>query len=361
MAVAALEHVLHEHGGTLTAQQRRHQQCLRVGGKAGIGGGAHRRNGPQASVAFQCDSVAFALQAAARLMQRRGHGGKVPVVDALQRDLTAGGRRRAQVCSGHDAVADAAVGAAVPRTAALYGNGRGACAVDRDAQLLQKVLKIHDLRLPCRIGDHGDALRAAGGQNGVFCGAYAGQRQHNVRALQMRGPAQKAPAQLGDVRAQRPQGGQVQVDRPGAKFAAAGIGQLRLTAAAEDRTQKDDGRAHSAHQRFGNVPPCDAGGVHQQIVAVPLGLTAQMPQDLRGGLHVAEVGTGRKAAGIPRQHCGGQHRQHTVLGALHRYPAMERASALNRQICHIAPPFRWFYPSYAGRSLPCYSRDMRVL
>ena len=230
-----------------------------------------------------------------------------------------------------------------------------------NAHLLQKVLKIHDLRLPRRVGDHGDALRAAGGQNGVFRGAHAGQCQYDVRALQMRGPAQQASAQLGDVRTQRPQGGQMQVDRPGAQLAAAGIGQLRLTAAAEDRAQKDDGRAHSAHQRFGNVPAADVSGIHQKVAAVPLGGAAQMPQDLRGGLHVTETGTGHKAAGIPRQHCGGQHRQHTVLGALHQYPAMKRAAALDRQICHIAPPFRWFYPSYAGRSLPCYSRDMRVL
>ena len=122
MAIAALEHVLHEHGGALAAQQRRHQQGLRVGGEAGIGGGAYRRNGTQVSVTFQCDGVAFTLQAAARLMQRRGNGGKVSVVDALQRDFPAGGRRRAQVCSGSDAVTDAAVGAAVP-CAALYGDG----------------------------------------------------------------------------------------------------------------------------------------------------------------------------------------------------------------------------------------------
>ena len=113
MAVAALEHVLHEHGGALAAQQRRHQQRLRVGGEAGVGRGAHRRNGPQTPAAFQSNGIVITLQAAAGLMQRRGDGGQMPVVDAAQRYLTAGGGRRAQVCRCRDPVANAAVGAAV--------------------------------------------------------------------------------------------------------------------------------------------------------------------------------------------------------------------------------------------------------
>ena len=162
VAVAAVEHILHKHGGALAAQQRRHQQRLRVSGKAGVGGGAHRGNGAQLSVALQCDALRAALQAAARLMQRRGDSGQMAVIHALQRDAAACGGCRTEVCSGGNAVTDTAVGAAVIHALSLYGDGGGAGAVDLHTQLLQKVLQIHDLRLAGGIGDDRGACGAAG-------------------------------------------------------------------------------------------------------------------------------------------------------------------------------------------------------
>ena len=232
--------------------------------------------------------------------------------------------------------------------------------MDVRPHFLQKVLQVHDLRLTGRVGDHGDALCAAGGQHGVFRGAHAGQGQQDVRAVQRLSAAQQAAADLVDLRPQGAQGGQMQVNGPGAQLAPAGVRQLRLPAAAENGPQKDDGRAHSPHQRLRNVPAGDAGGVDQQVVCRPFRLTAQVPQDLRRCLHIAQAGAVHDAALSAGQQRGGQHRQHAVLGALHRDTAVQRTAPLYPQIRHIAPPFQWFYPSYARRSLPRYSRASKV-
>ena len=120
----------------------------------------------------------------------------------------------------------------------------------------------------------------------------------------------------------------MQVDGPRAQLTAAGIGYLRPAAAAENGTQKDHRRAHPAHQRVGNIAARQRRSVYQQVTALPPDLAAQMPQDLRRGLHIAQPRAVPDPAGVLAQDRSRQNRQHTVFGTLYFYFAGQGPASL---------------------------------
>ena len=144
----------------------------------------------------------------------------------------------------------------------------------------QKLLQIQNLRLPGGVEDPGGALRAAGAQHEIFRGTHRRQAQRNVAPPQPGRGALQGAALFPDLRAQRAQPGQVQVDGPGAQLAPAGIAQRSLPAAGQERPQKDHGRAHLPHQCIRNLRAPQGPGIHRQRPALPVGVTAQGAQNL---------------------------------------------------------------------------------
>ncbi len=221
------------------------------------------------------------------------------------------------------------------RRAALDRDDGAARAAHPCAHAAQEHLEIDDLRLAGRVADDGRALRAAGGEDGVLRRADAWNGERDVCAAQLLRPAVKLSAALDDLRAQRAQGRKMQVDGPRPKLAAAGVGEHRFTLPREDRAQKNDGRAHLAHQLVGNVAARHRRGVHLQRRAVAPHMAAEVSQNGGGSVHVAQAWTVFDAADVPREDRRRQHRQDTVLAALYRQFSVKRRAALDAQIAHV--------------------------
>ena len=157
----------------------------------------------------------------------------------MQGDVSAGGSRRAEVCSGNDAVRDDPVCAAVERLSRRHGDDRAACTPHLRAHGAQEILQVADLWLTGGVADDGVARRAAGGQHGVLRRAHTGGGQHDLAARQPSALTVQLAAVFLDGRAQGAQCRQVQVNGPRPKLAPAGITQLRPAAPGQDRPQED--------------------------------------------------------------------------------------------------------------------------
>ena len=95
MAVPAIKHILHKHGGPLPPSQGGHQDGLPIGRETGIGRGTHSWDALKRPPALQQNVVRSGSQAAARLLQRTEHRGKRLGLRPGQLHLSSGGGRRA--------------------------------------------------------------------------------------------------------------------------------------------------------------------------------------------------------------------------------------------------------------------------
>ena len=335
MSVAVFKNVFNKDRAALAPEQRRHQHGLGVGRKTRVRRSTHGAHGAQRSGRAQGNGVRLAPHLAAALGERERHGGHRAVVHAGEPDLTARRRRGAEVGRADDAVPDDAVRAAVQHRAALDRDDGAARAVHPCAHAPQQRLKIDDLRLAGRVVDDACALRAAGGENGVLRRADARNGEGDVRAAKAFRLAAQLAVALGDLRAQLAQGGQMQVNGPRTELAAAGVGQDRFSLPREDRAQKNDGRAHFAHQLVGNVAARHRRSVHLQRRAVAPHAAAEVAQDGDGRVHVAQTRTVLDAADVPREDRRRQHGQDAVLAALYRQFSVKRRAALDAQIAHV--------------------------
>ena len=86
-------------------------------------------------------------------------------------------------------------------------------------------MQIHDLRLPCGIGDGGDPFGRHGGQHGVFSGSHAGNGQGDIcpGKFSLR---HQAAIPLPDLRPQGPKSRKMEVDGTGTQFTAPRIGEF---------------------------------------------------------------------------------------------------------------------------------------
>ena len=110
---------------------------------------------------------------------------------------------------------------------------------------------------------------------------------------------------------------------------------LQRSSPREDRAQKNDGRAHFAHQLVGNVAARHRRSVHLQRCAVAPHAAAEVAQDGDGRVHVAQTRTVLDAADVPREDRRRQHGQDAVLAALYRQFSVKRRAALDAQIAHV--------------------------
>ncbi len=157
------------------------------------------------------------------------------------------------------------------------------------------------------------------------------------------GTAQEA-AFLPDVRSQLPQGGQMHVNGPGPKLAAAGMAQLRPARAGQDGPQKHHRGAHLPHQVIGDVPPAEAACVDDQIPALPVHPAAQVAEDADARFHIAEMGAAPEYRAPRVQDGCGQNGQNAVFRALDRQGALQPAAALNGNMAHMNPSAHEFVP-----------------
>lgn len=78
----------------------------------------------------------------------------------------------------------------------------------------------------------------------------------------------------------------MQIDRAGTELAAARERQDRPFHAADDGAQKNNRRAHFAHQVIGDVEVACGARIDGHVPAGTLHLTAQMPQNLDSRVHI---------------------------------------------------------------------------
>ena len=183
------------------------------------------------------------------------------------------------------------------------------------AQSAEEVLEVYDLRLPGGIGDGGDPLCRHRCQHGIFRGPYAGQGEGDIAAGEGAFTAEAAVPFL-NAGPQGAKSRQVQVNGPGTKLAAAGVGQLGLSHAAQNGAEEDHRGAHLPHQAVGHVPAGQNTGVHRDRIPLPLYPAAKVTEDGKGIVHIGEPGTVAKQALPPGQKGGCQNGQHTVFGPL---------------------------------------------
>ena len=282
------------------------------------------------------------MYSAPRLAEHRRHRGQVAAVGAGDLNLPSGCGSRRQIGGGHNAVAHDGVLRPVEGQPAPDGDHGAAGAPHVRAHGAQEGLEIHNLRLPGGVGDGGDPLGRYRRQHGVLRGPHAGDGEHNVGPRHVVSGAAQGAAGLVHRAAEGPDGGQMQVDGPGAQLTASGRGEHRLPHPAQDGPQENDGRAHLPHQVVGHVAPGQAGGVHPYRVPLPGCFAAQMLQNGQGGGHVRQFGAVANDALPPAQDRGRQNGQHAVLGAVGTHCPLQPPAALHQKNTHILrPPQSW--------------------
>ena len=128
---------------------------------------------------------------------------------------------------------------------AVHGQRGGADAVDRTPSLLQEEAQVLDHVVRAGVADHGDAVVAGGGQQGVLGDGVAALGEHDRPARGDAAVDGRVVAALGglDLEAERPQRGHVRLDGAGAEVAAAGVRQLEGVLAVHQRAEEHDDRA----------------------------------------------------------------------------------------------------------------------
>ena len=230
MAVAAAEQVFFKHRRAPAPQQRRHNDSLHVRGKAGIGGRADRRRSGQTSFAAAAEAAFISIHRAARRPENCRDRGEMIFPGIPQINLSTGGGTGAQVGRRRNAVGHHGVCTAVEGPPAPNSDGRGPGAGNVRPAGGQEILKVLNFRLPGRIGQNRDTLRAAGCQHQVFRSAHRWKAQHKLPPCQCFRLTAQRTALVNDFRAQRPQAGEVQVNGPGSQLTAARAAEGRLPA-----------------------------------------------------------------------------------------------------------------------------------
>ncbi len=207
--------------------------------------------------------------------------------DAGNRERAARGRRGGQVGRRGDAVRNHAVLAPREFFDALDDHRAFPRAADSGAAGIQKIRQVADFRLARRVGDGGDALRADGGDDDVLGCAHARERKVDARPPDaVRDGTVQAAVVFRDDDPHLPQGRQMQVDGPGAELASAREGKHRFPHAADDGPQKDDGRAHLAHQMVRDIEVIRGDGVDADDPRAALHRAPEMPEDSDGRVHI---------------------------------------------------------------------------
>ena len=101
-----------------------------------------------------------------------------------------------------------------------------------------------------------------------------------------RAAAQDVPMLFLNLRAERPQALQMQIDGPKPDLAPAGIGEIRLSEAREHRSQQKNRGAHFLGERLGHGARGRAGGIHDQLPSFARRLAAEAFQHPAHTAHI---------------------------------------------------------------------------
>ena len=188
-----------------------------------------------------------------------------------------------------------------------------------------------------RVDDGGVALRLGGGQHDVDGRAHRGHVQIDLRAVQpVRRFGRNHAAVGGDLRAQRLKALDVLVDGAVADGAAAGVGNLRLAKARQQRTHEIIGCAQPPRVRFrhkGAVHPARING-HGGAVQLDFGTQfAQNAFQREGIAHLRKVFDRARLVAQQRRRYDCQRR---VFSAVDHNGALEPVPAVYPQFfCHV--------------------------
>ena len=293
----------------------------------------------------------------ARLGERVKRGAHIARLGADQIERSARDRRGAGVAAGLDAIGHDAIRRPVQPIPTLDLQRFGADAVDRRAHRDQAVAQIDDFRLARGIFDAGAALCGHRRHQCVFGRADRYHRKGDSPAWQAaprRGGLDVAGGEL-DHRAHFLERLQMQVDRPVADRTAARQRYRRLAAAADQRPQHEDRRAHLADDvigRFGRGQLAGADRHHPAEILGPrtfdLSRGAQLVKQMAEAI---DIGQSRQIAQRQRfvgQQGAGHQRQRGVLGAGNRKTARKTVAAANENAVHLPASNRSARPRKAS-------------
>ena len=256
---------------------------------------------------------------------------------AFDRDAFAANRARHQKRARFDPVRNDVVLGAVQFRHAFDDQAPRAGAFDFRAHLVQKICQIDNFRFLRRAFDHGRAFgqhrrhhHIVGAENGRA--EFAAQIDHG--AGQLRRKDFYVAAFHAHGRAERFKTFQMQIDRPIADDATARHRDGRFFAAAEQRAEHANRRAHFAHDIVGR-DRFDLLRGHGDRAAGAFHLRAEMRQNLQHVMRVAQIRHATDDARLACEQRRRQDRQRRVFRAADLDRAGERVAAVDEDLIHI--------------------------
>ena len=128
---------------------------------------------------------------------------------------------------------------------------------------------------------------------------------------------------------------QVQIDRPAADGAAAGLGNARVPDPGQQRTHDDERRAHTAYQFIRRLIGRDGPRIQGQgVIFAGIHLDAQIFQDATNRANVFQLGNLVEMTRRLAQDRSGNNRQHGVLRATSLDSSDQPVAAFDNQLLH---------------------------
>src|SRR6478752_4415920 len=149
---------------------------------------------------------------------------------------------------GFNAIRNDPMARAVELLNAMNANCMGAGSFDFRAHLGEQRGQVNDLRLARAVFHDGFTLGQGCGHHEVFSSGDGDPVKNNVAAAQAAGAGFNVAMLLLDGGAQAFQAFDMEIDRPGANGAAAGLGDTGASAARKQRSQDQRGSAHGLYQ-----------------------------------------------------------------------------------------------------------------
>ena len=214
---------------------------------------------------------------------------------------------------------------------------RGADALDLDAEALEVEAQVLDHVVGRGVADHGGAGVEGGGHQRVLGDRVAALGQHD-RARRLDGAVDAgvvaAVARL-DVEPEGTQRRHVRLDRALAEVAAAGVGEVELVVAVQQRAEEHDHRARASCCRLVDRGEVEVGGrddLQVVVVADPAGGDAEGVEHLEQAVDLLDARDLAQRRTALVEQGGAQQRDAGVLGGLDVDRAGQRRRAVDAQV-----------------------------
>ena len=291
----------------------------------------------QAPRCFQADGIALGGDVAAGIHQLVDDGIEIGGRSLRQTHIAAGGSGSTQVGTGLDAI----------RHDAVVGTGQALDATDADdvstgagnlgAHSHQAVGQIDHFRLARGVFDDRFAFGQYRGHHQVFGTGHGDHVGADACALQAFGLGVHIAGLDGHFGTHRLQALDVLIDRAGANGATAGQRHAGFTAAGDQRAQHKDRGAHGLDQVIRRQRIVHAAAVeHEAGRAIQRHSDAHLRQQAQHGRDVVQVRQVGQVQRLGGQQRGAKDRQRGILGAGDGHFAIERRTAGDDQLIHVA-------------------------